>query len=192
MNWVDVLVLTIVAFSAMLGFFRGMVREVLGLTAWIAAGVVAVWFFGDMQGFARRYIANENIADPVAFGVPFLVVLIVFSLLARVVGSLVLKSVLGGLDRSLGLLYGLARGGTLMIAAYLLAGAAIPDRWPNAVLEARTLPSIYLGAAWVAGKLPDGYRPAVVVPPAGRPTTSADLLHASPSGRALAAPTARP
>lgn len=191
MNWVDVVILALVAFSAMLGLFRGLVREVLGLAAWVAAAVVAYWFFGDMQGFARRYIANENIADPLAFGAPFLVVLVVFSLLARVVGALVLKSVLGGLDRSLGLLYGLARGGALVVAAYLLGGIAM-DHWPDAVLEARTLPSIYLGAAWVAAKLPDGYRPVVVVPPAGRPTSSADLLHASPSGRALAARTPRP
>ncbi len=191
MNWVDVAILVIVAFSAMIGLFRGMVREVLGLAAWIAAAVAASWFFGDMQGFARRYIANENIADPVAFGVPFLVILIVFSLLARVVGSLVRKSVLGGLDRSLGLLYGLARGVALVVAAYLIGGVAM-DHWPDAVLEARTLPSIYLGAAWVAAKLPDSYRPVVVVPPAGRSTRSADLLHASPSGRALAARTPRP
>ena len=193
MTWFDVLVLTIVAFSGMLGFFRGMVREVLGLAAWIGAAIAAVYFFPDLQGIARKSIANENIADPVAFGLPFLVILIVFSLLARIVGKIVLASVLGGLDRSLGLLYGLARGAALIVVAYIGLGLVQPmDRWPDAVLEARTLPSIYLGARWVAAKLPEGYKPAVLVPPAGRSTDSAALLRATPTGRALSPPPGRP
>ena len=90
-------------------------------------------------------------------------------------------------------MYGLARGAALAVTAYLVAGAVEPvDRWPDQVLEARTLPSIYLGAAWVVQRLPESYRPALAVPPAGRPTGSAELLQATPSGRASAAPATRP
>ena len=193
MNWVDGAVLVLVAFSGMLGFVRGMVREVFGLAAWIGAAVAAWWFFPDLQGVARRAIDNPDVADPVAFGGTFLVVLIVLSLVARVLGGAVRKSALGGLDRTLGLVYGLARGAAIVVAAYLIAGAVEPlDRWPDQVLEARTLPSIYLGAAWVVQRLPEDYRPALVVPPAGRPTGSAELLQANPAGRALAAPSTRP
>jgi membrane protein required for colicin V production len=185
MNWVDVAVLVVVAFSGMLGFVRGMVREVFGLAAWIGAAIAAIWFFPQVQGFARRAIENVDIADPVAFGGIFLLVLIVLSLVARLLGGAVRKSTLGGLDRTLGLLFGLARGAALIVAAYLIAGAIEPvDRWPDQVLEARTLPSIYLGAAWVVQRVPDDYRPVLIVPPAGRQTGSADLLHANPVGRA--------
>ena len=193
MNWVDVAVLTVVAFSALLGFMRGMVREVLGLIAWVGAAFAATWFFPQFQGVARRAIANPDVADPVAFGVVFLVVLIVLSLIARMLGGAVRRSALGGLDRTLGLVYGLARGGALIVAAYLIAGVIQPvDRWPNEVLEARTLPSIYLGAVWVVQRLPAEYQPALPVPPTDRPTSSADLLHANPLGRALGAPPPRP
>ncbi len=193
MNWVDVVVLAVVAFSGMLGFLRGMVREVFGLAAWVGAGIAAIWFFPQVQGVSRRAIANVDIADPVAFGGVFLIILIILSLLARLLGGAVRKSALGGLDRTLGLVYGLARGAVLFVAAYLIAGAIEPvDQWPNQVLEARSLPSIYLGAAWVVQRLPEDYRPVLPVPPAGRPTGSADLLHANPVGRALGAPPARP
>jgi membrane protein required for colicin V production len=193
MNWVDIAVLTVVAFSALLGFMRGMVREVLGLAAWIGAGFAATWFFPQFQGVSRRLIENQDIADPVTFGVIFLVVLIVFSLVARAVGGAVRGSVLGGLDRTLGLVYGLARGAALMIAAYLIAGVVLPvDRWPDQVLEARTLPLIYNWAGWVSQRLPADYRPALPVPPTDRPTSSADLLHAAPLGRALGVPPPRP
>ncbi len=170
MNVVDVIVLAIVAFSGMLGFLRGMVREVLGLAAWVGAAFAAWWFFPKVQPLARQVIANPDIADPVAFGAVFLFVLIVLSLVARSLGGAVRRSALGGLDRTLGLVYGLARGAAVWCLAYLMAGAVEPvDRWPDAVLEARLLPSIYQGAAWVAQRLPDEFsRHVVTAPPAGR------------------------
>ena len=177
----------------MLGFLRGMVREVFGLAAWIGAAFAATWFFSQFQGIARRAIANPDVADPVAFGGIFLVVLIALSLIARLLGGAARKSTLGGLDRTLGLAYGLARGAVLTVAAYLIAGAIEPvDQWPDQVLEARTLPLIYNGAARVAERLPEEYRPTVAIPPAGRQTGSADLLHANPVGRATGAAPARP
>jgi membrane protein required for colicin V production len=192
MNWVDVIVLTIVAFSGMLGFLSGLVREVLGLAAWIGAGIAAWYFFPELQGVARQQITNPDIADPVAFGGVFLLVLIVLSLVARAFGKLIRGSALGGLDRTLGLVYGLARGGVLLIAVYVIVGIAEPvDHWPVQVLEARTLPSIYLGAVWITGRIPDEYRPKLAVPPATGPTDSAELLHANPVGRALGAQPSR-
>lgn len=193
MNWVDVAVLVVTAFSGMLGFLRGMVREVFGLGAWIGAAFAATWFFSQFQGIARRAITNPDVADPVAFGGIFLVVLIVLSLIARLLGGAVRTSTLGGVDRTLGLAYGLARGAALAVAAYIIAGAVEPvAQWPDQVLEARTLPLIYNWSARVAATLPEEYRPAVAIPPAGRQTGSADLLHASPVGRALGAAPARP
>jgi membrane protein required for colicin V production len=146
-----------------------------------------------VQPLAREAIANVDLADPVAFGGVFLVLLIILSLLARSLGGAVRKSGLGGLDRTLGLVYGLARGAVIMIAAYIGVGFVEPmDNWPNVVLEARTLPSIYLGAVWVVERLPEAYKPVLSVPPAARTTNAADLLHATPIGRASAAPLVRP
>jgi membrane protein required for colicin V production len=170
MNGVDVAVLLVVAFSGVMAFMRGLVREVLGLAAWIGAGIAAFALFPRAQPLMRQTIPNPDIADPVAFGGVFLIVLIVLSVGARIIS-------------------GLARGAVIMIAAYIAAGTLEPmDNWPSAVLEARSLPSIYLGAVWVVARLPEEMRPVLAVPPAGRTTTAADLLHANPIGRALAAP----
>jgi membrane protein required for colicin V production len=193
MNGVDFVVLLVVAFSAMMAFMRGFVREILGLGAWIGAGVTAFVLFPTVQPMMRKAIANPDLADPVAFGAVFLVLLILLSLIARFMGRAVRAAGLGGLDRTLGLVYGLARGAVLVIAVYIGAGWIEPmESWPNIVLEARTLPSIYLGAVWVAGHVPDVYKPVLAVPPAARTTNAADLLHATPIGRANAAPLTRP
>lgn len=192
MNGVDFVVLLIIAFSALFGLMRGAVRETLGLGAWIGAGFTALMFYPAVQPIVRNTIGRPDFADPVAFGLVFLVVLISLSLIARMVARAVRNAGLSGLDRTLGLVFGLARGALVVIGAYIALGIADPIiDWPNPVLEARTLPSIYLGAAWVAARVPDVYRPVLAVPVATRTTNAADLLHATPLGRVLAAPPSR-
>ena len=185
MNWVDLLVLCVLALSGLAGFVRGMVREVLALGAWIGAGVIAAMSFPALQPIVRRSISNPDIADPVAFGVVFLLVLIALSLVARMVSGAVRRSALGSLDRTLGLVFGLARGAALVVVAYILGGLAVPvENWPPPVLEARTLPTVYRGAAWVTEMIPPEYRPVLAAPPAGRQATADELLRAAPQGRA--------
>lgn len=185
MNWVDLIIIALLAFSALLGFFRGLVREVLGVGAWIGAIAAAVYGFGYVRPWFRHLIAETDIADPVAFGALFLGALIVLSLVARAIGAAVRGSVLGGMDRTLGVLFGLGRGAVIVIGAYIVAGMVLPtDRWPPVVQEARALPLAYRGSVWVADQLPSQYRPQVSRPP-GEPQPSEDaLLHPVPTGRA--------
>lgn len=194
MNWVDLVVLAVIVLSGLLAFLRGLVREVLGVGAWVVAGIAAgpYGLLPYVQPWMRQQFADPNTADWVARGGVFLLVLVVLWIVAGTISNVVSGSVLGGLDRTLGLVFGLARGAVLLMVAYILVGLAIaPDQWPIAVLEARSLPSIYRGADYLAAQMPQPYRPVVVVPPAGRPTSAASLLHANPVGRALGAPPPR-
>ncbi len=193
MNLVDLGVLAILAVSALLGLSRGLVREMLGLGAWILAGYGAFRFGPQAIPMARQAIGNPDVADPAAYIVVFVIMLIVLSLLANLVGRMVRVSALGGLDRTLGLVFGLARGALVLVAAYIpLALMLPPEKWPDAMLRARSLPLVYDGAVWVAGQLPEQYRPRVAPPPAGPVATEADLLHATPEGRALGPRPAHP
>lgn len=190
MNWVDLIVLAVIAVSALLGLARGLVREVLGLAAWLCAGWAAYEIFPRVQPLARHYIANPEFADPVAYIAAFVVFLILFSLLANLVGRLVRFSALGGLDRTLGLVFGIGRGAVLVVAAYILGGLLVPAaNWPAKVQEARSLPLLYQGAVWAVAQLPPQYRPTVTAPPEARQATASELLHANPAGRALGPPT---
>lgn len=188
MNWIDLAVLGVIVVSALLGLMRGLVREVLGLAAWVGATLLASPYgaFPYVQPVARQTIADPGIADAVAFGTVFLVALVLLSLVVRKVSNAVRNSMLGGLDRTLGLAFGAGRGGVLLAVAYVLAGLVIAiERWPQPVLEARSLPLVHRGAEWLALQLPPGYRPAVAKPPARRTTTAAELMRATPAGRAL-------
>ena len=185
MNLVDLSVIAVVAISAILGLSRGFVREMLGLGSWLLAAYGAFRFGPQVLPMANKAIGNPDIADVAAYAGVFLVLVIVLSLLANLVGRLVRVSALGGLDRTLGLAFGILRGVAVMVLLYILGGALLPHPWPPQVTQARTVPLLHDAAVWATGMLPDAYRPNVPEPPDDKPTTSAELLHATPEGRAL-------
>jgi membrane protein required for colicin V production len=190
MNWVDSLVLLIVVLSAIVAFARGFVSEALGIAAWVGAYFVAVATAPFLIPSMRDWLGNTgDIADPAAYGVVFLVALLAFSVVTGVIGRVVRTSLLGGIDRTLGMIFGLVRGVVIVAAIYVAGTYVVPtDKWPDAVAEARSLPHIYAIANWMALKIPEGFRPHVPRPPEPRPTKAADLLQAAPHGKATARP----
>ena len=186
MTWVDVAVFGCLAISGLLAFARGFVREVLGVGAWIGAVTVAILALPRMRQYVRPWFSTADWVDPISFILVFLASLIVLILIASMLGRLARRSALGGVDRTLGLVFGLARGAAVVIIAYILGQMVFPiGRWPDVVLNARTLTPTYDAARWMREQLPETYRPrAFDPPPVGRHTTAEALLHAAPQGRA--------
>lgn len=186
MNWIDAAVLVVVLLSAAFSMVRGFVREVLGVAAWIGAGLAAVRFYPLVLPEVNSVLPAKGFVVYVAMAVIFIVVLIVLSLISALIGGLVRESALSGLDRSLGLVFGAARGALIICLAYiaLSVGVAQAD-WPAPVLNARFLPLAYQGAAALVGLLPKPYRPKVDPLP-GTPAPSAGALMQQPvAGSAL-------
>ena len=193
MNWVDSAVLAVVAVSAVVAFTRGLVRELLGIAAWVGAFFFASFTVGLVRETVRGWLGNPDIADPVAYAGMFLIGLVVLSIVVGVVGGSVRTSILGGVDRTLGIVYGIVRGAVLVAAVYVVSGWVITtDRWPPAVAQARSLPYVYNLASGIARFLPPDYRPKIPVPPDQPQPTTAELLQPTPQGYATGKPPARP
>jgi membrane protein required for colicin V production len=187
LNWVDIAVLAVIAASAMLAFMRGLVREVLGIGAWVGAGIVAVWGGPYLEPRMREWTGNADFSGPIAYGAVFVGAVILLSIVAGFIGGVVRGSLLGGIDRSLGVLFGVARGAALVVVAYIAGGLLVaPERWPEPVLQARTLPYAYQGANWLVAQMPPHYRPKLPELPPGRETRAVDLLRLPAQGRATA------
>src|SRR6185312_12321414 len=120
MTWVDLIILAVVALSALLAFMRGLVREVLGLAAWVGAIFVGVWALPRVRPQFQEWLGSSPWLDPIAFGAVFIVALIVLMLLSRWASGIVRASAIGGLDRTLGLVFGIARGAALVVLAYIV------------------------------------------------------------------------
>jgi membrane protein required for colicin V production len=178
MTWVDGVVLAVLAVSAVLAFLRGLVQEVLGVGAWIGAAMAGFALHPVALGWLGSSVEPPWLADALAIGGVFLVVLLVLKLLIGFIARKVQNSMLGGTDRALGLVFGAGRGAVLVILAYILGGMVLPatEKWPEPVRDARSLPLVVDGAAWLAAQLPPDYRPRVATPPARPGPTQDDLM----------------
>ena len=155
----DIAVVVIILISALWAFARGFVREILGVGAWLGAALVALYFFTPVRLYLRNFIHVDVLAD-VAAGVGlFLITLILLSMVSHAISRTVRGSMLSPLDRSLGFVFGLARGAVLVCLGYLVVIWALhsnaPPEWMS---TAKTLPAIQEGALWLKGLLPSDAR----------------------------------
>ncbi len=173
MTWVDIAILAGLAVSGLIGLLRGFVREVLGIAAWVGAGIVAFWAHPWVLARVAPHLAPHSaLADPLAYGLAFVLALAILLILTHLISRGVHRVGLGGLDRMLGLVFGLARGVAVVVVAYMLAQMLVPiPNWPSAVRQSRALPLVYDGAVWAVGFLPAADRPKLADPHAPAPST---------------------
>lgn len=158
MTYVDWIVVGIIVLSTGLAWMRGFMRELLSIGSWIAAG------FATLLGLplARRY-AEEKIGDPlfadIAAGVAiFVVTLIICSIIGHFIAKRVQGSMLGPVDRSLGLLFGVVRGALIVSALALILIEFVwppPTVPPPDVANAMTLPMASKGANLLRSLIPE-------------------------------------
>jgi membrane protein required for colicin V production len=159
-NSIDLAVIIIIGISIFVGILRGATREVLGIAGWI--GALAVVFYGLplFRPLGRQYIHNPMMADAIVAGVLFILSLAVFILISRLISSGVKGSIFGGLDRSLGLVFGLIRGVLVVCLAYLVMSFFYPTKdIPQSVTNARFRPWIAQGANELKRFIPKDYLP---------------------------------
>lgn len=154
-NVTDIAVIVVLLISALLAYARGFVHEVLAVAGWVGAIFATIYGFPYAKPYARSLIPIELVADIVAGVVIFVVTLVLLSFVTRGAAGLVKASALNFLDRSLGFLFGLARGGVLVCVAYLLLAWLIPPgEQPAWLRSARSMPLIERGAVLLRELVP--------------------------------------
>jgi membrane protein required for colicin V production len=103
MSWLDLLILGVIALSALISLIRGFVKESISLLSWIAAGIVAFRYFSAMAELLEPYLADPTIRSMAAFAILFI------------------STGLSGTDKALGVVFGGARGVLIVTMIVLLA-----------------------------------------------------------------------
>ena len=144
----DIIVLLLVAATAIAGFFRGFVEEVLALVAWILA-VLAIYYFHTSvtQGLQQLFIENQTAAAILAFALLLLVPYAVVKFASKWVGTASRKSALGPIDRLLGFGFGAIKGFIVVVLGFSLVVLGYDTVWgsegrPDWMVLSRSYPFV--------------------------------------------------
>jgi membrane protein required for colicin V production len=144
----DLIVIGIIVLSGIFAYSRGLVREALSIAAWVLAAFAASYAFPYALPFFDRFLPKGAVANIAAASAIFIVALVVLHMIARALASRVKHSPLSTVDRTLGLLFGLARGLVLACVVYMAVAlfTRSDELQPHWFAESRTRPYLAAGA----------------------------------------------
>jgi len=152
MTQFDYIILLIVILSVLLGWWRGLVYEVLSLLSWITSYFVAVAWATDLTPYMPAVLENETLRSVAAFTAVFIATLILCGIAAWALNKLIKSFGLDWrTDGVMGALFGFFRGLMLVLLLVLMAGLTkLPQTpfWRDALLS-KPLQNV----AWVFKKM---------------------------------------
>lgn len=126
LNNLDIIILIIVGISALIALSRGLIKEVLSIIGWVMAVICVIYLLPTVTPFAEKYIdspAFAAVASSMAIVIVFFILWILLT--GKLIGK-IRKSKLSGLDRILGLFFGIARAFLLIVLFYILINWVVP------------------------------------------------------------------
>lgn len=138
MNLLDVIVLLVLLVTVLRGLMRGMIDTLFSLAAWVLAFLAGKWGALLAEPLLPAGLENPGMRYFAGFAVIFLGVLIGVLLLGHTLAALVRAAGLGGADKVLGSLIGLAKGLAILTGLSVAAGlTSLPrtDFWKQAALS---------------------------------------------------------
>ncbi|MGP0061353.1 MAG: CvpA family protein [Beijerinckiaceae bacterium] len=155
-SYLDLGLIVIIFISALLAMLRGFTREVLAIASWGAAAVAAIYLYPLVLPYVPKSVSKEIIREAISAALVFFVVLIIASLITARISDAILDSKVGPLDRSLGFVFGAARGLLLCVIAFVFFSWLVPEKTqPEWVKSARMKPLLQATGDQLIAMLPD-------------------------------------
>lgn len=157
---IDLIVLGIIVVSVLFALYRGLVRELLGITSWLLAGFAALYSYDPLMKLCEGTFENTKLAA-ITFSVLLaIIILIIMTVLNAFITKRLRKSSLSGLDRIFGFIFGVARAVLIVVLIYIFAATLMLS--PKYVAKMRetniSLPYIESMADYMQNIFPDNIR----------------------------------
>jgi membrane protein required for colicin V production len=154
-TWLDFLLLGVMMISGLLAMIRGFMREILSITAWACAAAATILLYNRLLPIAKANIPSDMLAAGAVVGGVFLVTLLLVSIVTVRISDMILDSRIGALDRTLGFLFGLARGLIIVVVAFLFFSWLVPaNKQPEGVRNAKSRVVLENTGEWLQALLP--------------------------------------
>lgn len=163
----DLVVIGIVLISGLLAMVRGFTREVLAIGSWAVAAIVAYLGYPKAVPYVLQYIAKQPpmLVNGIALGGVFLVTLFIAYIITSKLSDFILDSRVGALDRTLGFIFGVARGFLLAVIGFGFFSWLVNDKQqPSWVAEARFRPILTQSFDRLKAMLPDNLDQTITDP----------------------------
>ena len=137
MAWIDFVIIGIIVLSALISLIRGFVKESISLVTWVVAGLLALRYYGPMADLLEPFVNSVTLRQWIGGGILFVATLIVGAIVNFIVSQLVTKTGLSGTDKTLGVVFGGARGVLIVTMIVLLASLTpMPEAswWQDSVM----------------------------------------------------------
>ncbi len=127
----DLVIIIFIFLSAIFSFSRGFSQEILSLVSWLSAFFISYLFSNKFIYITQFIIDNSLISKIVTYFVVFVASLFLLSYLTGKFSSTIKKSTVGMLDRSLGFIFGVARGYVLLCLCFFVINSFYVDKVPK-------------------------------------------------------------
>ena len=118
----DWVVLFVIGLSTLLAFFRGVIRELIALIAWVLGFVGAITFTPVVGAMLPDIAGHPSFRYIIAFALIVIAALLAGALVAWPLSAAIRAAGLGFVDRFLGSIFGFARGIVLVLVFVVAAG----------------------------------------------------------------------
>jgi len=125
MTVVDIIIIFVIILSALFSLMRGFVKESISLATWVVAIWIAATFAPKLSSALAGSIDSAAVRQAVSFGALFILTLMVGGLVNFMISQVVKKTGLSGADRLFGVIFGVIRGG-LIIVVFVVVGGMTP------------------------------------------------------------------
>lgn len=125
-GFIDGFVLFVLLISGLIAFYRGFIKEALGLSSWILAILAGLYGLPILRPIYSYFLKNPIIID-ICSGISVsILVLVLCTILLSRINKRIRESSLSGLDRIFGFIFGIVRGLLIILLVYVLAIIAMP------------------------------------------------------------------
>lgn len=163
LNFFDYAVVVILVISGILATFRGFIREFLGILGWILAVIFARLTQPFAQTWLEDFFTGDSLIEVLAWTLPFVIFVLAWFVLANMMAPGLKKFALGGGDRPLGFIFGLARGAVVVSLIYMgvLVMTESERSLPQSVLESTSITPMRVIATVMTGFAPEDIQDVV-------------------------------